>query len=428
VPKDESISALLGVGSIDGDELCVVLSSVLARGAQFRPREVEYRTDADEWAVALQYQDGLIVDAVAGPALTPELRQRLQEVIARELLGDRQQMTMRWTMFSRLPVTGRWRYRDAFQIGPAPADAPRPEALHGQHPFLVDFVFNTSSIVTLQALRMRRTAYELELLLDLLLRPGVTSPPFRNPRQVWVIDLDRINDRPIYAQEGYHIPGFKYQVPELPDDGEIPSLSFQPSSEYYSSRGEHADVLEAPDELEALVDCFNSLTVGDREQFLRACHWHHLAQKLWDQSVSLYLTCFVHAVESLAGVGPDRKDAAKVTTLYKTFMKEHAPGPPSGKRLDAIYDLRGEVTHGARVLSHDRPRAPGLDELSAEERDVCDDAATLVRGALINWLWLRHPEHTRSLLIEGAARTPPAARGTKARARIVVPGHDEDEN
>jgi hypothetical protein len=293
---------------------------------------------------------------------------------------------------------------------------------------LVDFVFDTSAIVTLQAVRMQRTAYELAPLLDLLLRPGVTSPPFRNPRQAWVIDLDRINDPPIYAQEGYHIPGFKYQVPEIPDDVEIPSLSFQPSSEYYGPRGVRGERLEIPDELEALVDCFNSLTVGDREQFLRACHWHHLAKQLWGQSVSLYLTCFVHAVESLAGVGPERKDAAKVAALFKTFMKEHAPGPPSGKRVDAIYDLRGEVTHGARVLSYDRPATIGLDQLSAEERDVCDDAATLVRGALINWLWLRHPAHTRPLLTEGAARTPPAARGTKARARIVVPGHDEDEN
>jgi hypothetical protein len=59
----------LHIGEVEDDELRMVLTSVLPRGAQFRPDEVEYRTMADEWALSLRYREGKIVQAVAGPMM-----------------------------------------------------------------------------------------------------------------------------------------------------------------------------------------------------------------------------------------------------------------------------------------------------------------------------------------------------------------------
>jgi hypothetical protein len=62
-----------------------VLTSVLPRGAQFRPDEVEYRTMADEWVLSLHYRDGRIEKATAGSAIMPEHLERIQAEIARVL-------------------------------------------------------------------------------------------------------------------------------------------------------------------------------------------------------------------------------------------------------------------------------------------------------------------------------------------------------
>ena len=47
MPKRRSIGEQLHVGEIDDDELTIVLTDKLPRGAQFRPDEVEYRTMSD---------------------------------------------------------------------------------------------------------------------------------------------------------------------------------------------------------------------------------------------------------------------------------------------------------------------------------------------------------------------------------------------
>jgi hypothetical protein len=77
----------LHIGEVDDDELSAVLMSVLPRGAQFRADEVEYRTMADEWALTLQYREGKIVRAVAGPAMTSELEEQVRTAIERVLLA-----------------------------------------------------------------------------------------------------------------------------------------------------------------------------------------------------------------------------------------------------------------------------------------------------------------------------------------------------
>jgi hypothetical protein len=62
VAKARDLTEELRIGEFDDDELTIVLTSVLPRGAQFRPNEVEYRTMADEWVLSLHYRDGRIED------------------------------------------------------------------------------------------------------------------------------------------------------------------------------------------------------------------------------------------------------------------------------------------------------------------------------------------------------------------------------
>jgi hypothetical protein len=95
--KSRGLTEELRIGEFDDDELTTVLTSVLPRGAQFRPNEVEYRTMADEWVLSLHYRDGRIERATASPAMTAEHLQSIQAEIERVLGSPASTKVARWT-------------------------------------------------------------------------------------------------------------------------------------------------------------------------------------------------------------------------------------------------------------------------------------------------------------------------------------------
>jgi hypothetical protein len=442
--KNRSIGTELRVGKIDDDELTIILRNVLPRGAQFRPGEVEYRTAADETVLTLKYRNGKIVGAEAWPAMTPGLEQELCAAIDVGL-AEGAAAICRWTMFSSKPVEGTWRYRDDFQIVPAPPEAPRPTELWAQHPFLVDFIFQTSLNWQIQQHRYARRAADLLLVLNLLLNTRITAPTNRG-RKHWVWAPQGSATPVLWAQEGYMIPDFSYIVPDFPDT-DSPRLEQIPADKYHSREG-YTETLGVPSELTELLDIFGALKSDDRERFLRACYWHHMSSAVWSYSQSLHLISLVNAVECLSSVGParhtpegpremfhafmgrfaPRRYSAALglgpTALFKSLMKKFAPGAPGGRVLDTIYKTRSNITHGERLLHFDTARsAAPLSQSSAIDREVGDNAVILCRGALINWLWNQRPAASGDLLLTRGIRSErPAKPGTKSRVRIIIPG------
>jgi hypothetical protein len=62
-------------------------------------------------------------------------------------------------------------------------------------------------------------------------------------------------------------------------------------------------------------------------------------------------------------------------------MKRHAPGAPSGTKVDQLYDARSHITHGERLLHYDQP--PGaamLTQQSTADRQAGDAATLLCRA------------------------------------------------
>jgi hypothetical protein len=423
VAKRRLMTEELHIGEVEDDELRMVLTSVLPRGAQFRPDEVEYRTMADEWALSLQYREGKIVQAVAGPMMTSELEEQIRTGIERILLTPSGNSVCRWTLFSSRPVEGHWRYGDQFQIIPAPPDAPRPIELIADHPFILDFQFHDSIDGRIRQHRYVRRASELTLVLNLLLRPGITSPSNRS-RKHWICIWPPEASAPdfVWASEGYMIPNFRYIVDDFPIAADVPPLEEVAAETYYDFMEGYADTLTIPAELARLLDAFNGLEGAKRERFLRACFWYQTASTVWDYSQSLYLTSLVNAIECLASVGPERSMPEGPSALFLSFMKRFAPGKPGGNRLNKIYDTRGEITHGERLLYLDQSSSlPGLDEKSARDREIYEIAAVLCRGALINWLWSHDPAATAPLLTRGLPTPKRARPGTKSKVVVLIP-------
>jgi hypothetical protein len=423
VTKRRPMTDELHIGEVEDDELTMVLTSVLPRGAQFRPDEVEYRTMSDEWALSLQYREGKIIGAVAGPVMTPELEEQIRTEIERILLTPTAHSVCRWTLFSSRPVQGYWRYRDQFQIVPAPPHAPRPTELIAEHPFILDFLFADSVDGRIRQHRYIRRASDLTLVLNLLLRPRITSPSNR-PKKHWVCVWPPEVSAPdfVWASEGYMIPNFRYIVDDFPATADSPPLGEVTAETYYDFMEGYADTLTIPAELARLLDAFNGLNGDDRERFLRACYWYQTASTVWDYSQSLYLTSLVNAIECLSSIGPERSRPEGPSALFLSFMKRFAPGKPGGNRLNKIYDTRGEITHGERLLYLDQSsRVAGLDETSARDREVGEIATMLCRGALINWLWSHHPVSTGPMLTKGLPTPKRARPGTKSNVVVIIP-------
>jgi hypothetical protein len=375
----------------------------------------------DDLALRLQYKHGKIVGAVAGPAMTSELEEKINAEIQRVLLVPTTAKVCRWTMFSGRPVEGHWRYRDQFQITPAPPVAPRPNMLIAEHPFVLDFAFDNSADFRISQARYIRRASDLMLVLNLLLRQRISSSTSRG-RHHWVWAPPGSEAPAIWTSEGYVIPDFRYIVDDLPRATDAPALSETPAETYYNRYAGYADTLTIPVELTHLLDAFGELSGDERERFLRACFWYHTAFAVWNYSQSLHLTSLINAIECLASIGPERSKPEGPTKLFLEFMETFAPGRPSKTQLNKIYDARGEITHGERLLQFDVGLFSGLDETSARDREIGDNAILLCRGALINWLWSRNPAATGPLLTKGLPPfAKPARPGTKSKMIVKIP-------
>jgi hypothetical protein len=419
-PEHRSLADTLRVGQIDVEELRAALSSMFPRQAQFRPGEVEYRTEADETALHLRSRQGRLVDAVSGPALTLELERTVTATIEEALADQTPPIVLRWIMFAGRPVNGTHRHHEEFQIGPVPESAPRPRVLMAQHPFIVEFRVASSPIHEVQALRVSRRAREMELLLNLLLYHGVeTADRERGHRWVWAEEMPP--SETIYRSLGYFFPDFEYRGTEFRGTDSVPPLALI-DDDLYFSRKWHADELALPASFGHLLDLYDALPAPDRRRLLRACYWLQTARLSWDTSKSLYLVSLVQAIEAMTSdvALPDDASADGPTKLFIEFMKTYGPGKPSNLTLNIIYEARSTLTHGSRLLQYDEPAAFGLNEDYARDSDAASNAATLCRGAIINWLASQDPEKIGPLLTTGRPRSKPLKPGTKSGITVIT--------
>src|SRR6266581_887429 len=204
IPDD--LSGQLQVGRIQQEELGQLLLEQFHGARAVGLNEIVYPADAEAYAVKLHYDgDGSLVKVTAGATLTPSDLETLQHEVAEELLADTGTLVGRLVLFTRLPVDGWFRYRNAFQILAVPPDAPHPPHLAADHPLILEFRFpntrNTMVAVIRRAVRER----ELELLLNAFLFPEIHSLGSASVRGRWVLEPRKAGEslRVKFAQEMY---------------------------------------------------------------------------------------------------------------------------------------------------------------------------------------------------------------------------------
>lgn len=421
--RPTSIKELLRVGEVDDEELTTVLMFVLPRGAQLSANEVEYRTSEDEWVLSLRYSEGVVVDAVTGPAYTTAIGEQIRRALVDALNGTAKKV-WRTPMFGLRRVEGWYRHNDDYLIQPAPEEAPRPDVEYAQHPWVLEFSFVDSPNFQIRNLRTSRRAYELALVLSLLLGGSIDKPSNRG-RNHWVFtrktDCTPGVGGSEWLQEGYFIPGFQAQADDFSNVDTWSRMAEVPTDEYYGRRGFNSKPLAIPTTMTDLSAAFGRLNGSQRNRFLRSCYWLHMSDVVWDYSQSLHLVSLINGLECLAQSGDKRLVTDASTKMFLDFMQEYAPGRPSRSRLNKIYEVRSLVTHGERLLGYDTPRAFGLNPTSTADRESGLEAVLLARGAIINWLARETGSSANLLTADPYPKQPVAKPGTKSKVKIITP-------
>jgi hypothetical protein len=417
-----SIKELLRVGEVDDDELATVLGSIFPRGAQLSSNEVEYRNNADDWILGLRYRDGTLVDAVTGPAYSEEIGRQIRKALVDSLDGTDRKI-WRLPMFSLRRVEGWYRHGDDFMVRPAPAEAPRPDEEYAEHPWVLEFAFIDSPMFRVRTLRTQRRAYELALVLNLLLGGRIGAPSNRG-RKHWVFPSHAeflAGAPPEWRQEGYYIPGFDVFADSFSDVSAWTPIAGDSTEDYYSRRGFSGQPLTVSAAMADLCEAFDSLGGLERSRFLRSCYWLRTADVVWSYSQSLHLVSLINAVECLAQSGEKRLTIDASTKMFLDFMEDYASGRPSRTRINKIYDARSLVTHGERLLGYDTPLSFGLHPITTADRESGTETVLLARGAIINWLVRQAGSSANLLHVDPYPKGPPAKPGTKSKVQIITP-------
>jgi len=131
------LAVQLHAEEISPQELGAIVSAYFGRVQYEGSNTLAYLRD-ERVALSITVEDGRVTSIQPGPALTDADVVALGAQIRNGALVHVGHKIRRQVAFAVVPVTGSWRYRDLFQIMPAPNDAPRPPGVIGPHPFILE--------------------------------------------------------------------------------------------------------------------------------------------------------------------------------------------------------------------------------------------------------------------------------------------------
>lgn len=382
-------------------ELRSVLSDVFWVARFEEGRTIEYLNE-EGLALSLSYSArGLIRELVPGPGLRPEDRAKLQEAL-RDRAGEQRNGFISHFLFSDRAVNGWWRYRDRFQILPPPANAPTPNELLGDWPFLLEAIFTSPPHPKATISARMREGNTLRLLLPVLIRGPRFQPNFYSPLKLWVIPTQADVTQPqwpLYAQEYYDVPGRAIGDPNLTDMTPREAARLVPPQDYYVLKGRTGDeVVEIPSNLESLFDAFYALAPELQAIYLRSCYWFNLGRVVFHYSASMSFLALVVAIESLiAKEAPhvcnvcEKDHYPSITAAFRRFLNKYVPESPEREQF---YATRSSIAHGSTLLSFDMRNEwgpEGFHPVAIEEQQQQDDLWQVAQLALVNWLASKEP-------------------------------------
>lgn len=331
------------------------------------------------------------------PHLTDAKVTELRTEIEKALLAPSTMKIARVVAFSPVRVTGAYRWQDALQIVPVPAGAPQlPSHMWGDHPFLLEVAFTSSSDTTIMIERRQNALNRTLVELFPLINPGFSSdPPSALHEWVYATAVGAITSE--YRQRGYVYQDFKGISDSFTDISNLPAIPSVDFNTYYSRIGISAtEGLDLPDTLSGNLDRIAKLNDDDRQRYQHAGYWLQHSQRAWRSSHSAAFTALVSAIEALLDEPSSEKCPSCRSTIgggstaqFREFLRQHLPGDgATDAARNELYRLRSKIAHGDRLFYSDRfgfGFHPERNSEDAKLRNLTQSARVVV----YNWLQSR---------------------------------------
>lgn len=389
------VSRDVGIGRFDDVEIAHCIAAFFSTSSGYGDEVLYKRGNDSEWVIKLIYKRHCLCRAVSR---MPEFELRaLKTEIQEELTGGGIERVGQVIMFSRMPTRGYFRFNDDLQILPVPPGSPLPTFFAAPHPFICQFKFKGSPLVSLNFSRMQSRCAEMALILNLLLQFGISQA--NSVSHQWITRSQSSENgvhflAPELAQPGYMLDGFQGQLESFSDPGTLGVLVEREAETYYRDIGPtiHSEMKVASNTAE-LFRIFMSLSGEKREKFVRALFWYRQADRLAAASASSAYLALIISIDALL---PKQRGPAcptcglslgkSATDVFVEFMDRYAPGDSEFQQSrKEFYRARSRLAHGG-VLADD------LSVSTILHPDVFRDWVTdwgarpLVRLALIAWL------------------------------------------
>jgi hypothetical protein len=388
----------LGAGLLPELDFRTILAGYFPAGTQQDPKIITYGRDRDT-AIVARYKDGRLRTLEAGPALKPDDVEAVAAKVRAEAAETREYVH-RSIVFSIRRPAGFWRFDDRFQLLPAPPDAPDVPEL-APRPLVLEFKVRHTVDDRLRTVRQADTETKLVLLLNALLRFGLTHAGFRSQRR-WVTAIEWPQGptgpaaaKTIYANDGYVLPAFAASADDFSDTSHLPKIPTLAIGEPHSP--DSTAPLQIPSYLAPGIARYYALSDPDRDVFNRSLYWYAHANAIYSFSYSAAFAALVQAIEALVPQPGPRDPCPEC-------QQDRSPGPTARFRdfltkvgvdrrmSNTFYQIRSGVLHGSRVLltDIDEPFSMSLHPGSFEfylNYDTCERAT---RFAMLTWLQ-EHP-------------------------------------
>ena len=354
----------------------------------------------DTCQIILKFKEKKIHSITQGKAFDGEIWSEISKQID-NLVNGGQSKVGRQIGFSTKRVDGYWRGRNSnIQICPPPENAPMPNELYAENPFVLEFPFKQCGIDRIDNYRLSREHRRFIRVLNVILLSHIQFLGMRQKKywaQLWPQDGSKGGIEHRWVQNNYFT-----DIGELVrNDHSFCSSQYVKvfnSSEYYLPQTFNDGFLSVPDNLDELLCKYQNLSVGDQEKFDRAAYWFDLAARQWEMSASASYVSLVSAIEAFVGRGEihtlhcpecDKKidhEVPGVIQRFKCFLERYAPDSGQNKQRNEMYGLRSKIAHGSGILLLDNEHYSGWDSVSESELQLQRDLWSVTKIALLNWL------------------------------------------
>lgn len=352
------------------------------------------------YVVKVRTKNDQIVSIEPGPGYSDTELASLKEKVRTTLIESSGSVIRSDILFSSKPVKGSYRDpRDRLQIYPAPENAPRPNVLSADHPFILEFPLKSSSDGFVTNNRAMRRALELTWTLNALLRTSITRIGPR-AQHIWGLVQTAQLEAPAqqnvkWVQQYYAIDNLPIQYADfsLPTSHQIEVIGHD---EYYDSRCIVSDDLILPVSISDMLHKAEGLDLLERRRFIRSVRWMYAATPLHFHLIS---SCYIALVSAIEALMPDTEGRENCPTCNK----DRSPGPTQRfqdfveayaqtsnleeKNRKRLYRIRSDIAHGRDLLRFDSsPWDWSLNTTSEIEREMLYELFRIVRKVIVNWL------------------------------------------